>query len=233
MKKYFKKKPAGTQKFYAVLNGRDGERVIYTRWDLTHRATTGIKKCKFKSFPSKAEAERFFRGQKSVLISHVPTDVPAASGNTIPGLGLLTDGLATGISTGISTVYCDGGAKNSNLDDSIGGIGVFFGVNDPRNISMRVVKPITTNNRCELLAAILALSSFEPNAEGVICTDSAYTIGKFHSKTLDPEDVNYTLVRQLHEQRDLHPKVTFEKVLAHSGIPGNEGADQLATLAMK
>ena len=223
-KKNFRRFPkkSANNKFYAVLNGRDGVRVIYNRWDLCHRSTSGMKQCKFKSFPTKEEAEGFFGVEPAVFIDTPPPAVPVE-------ISAETDEK----STGIQTVFCDGGTISNGTPQAIGGIGVYYGLNDPRNICMRVIKPIPTNNRCELLAAILALSHFEVDAHVVIKTDSAYTIGKFYSKSLDPNDPNFALVRQLQQQRELHPNIKLEKVAAHSGIVENEAADQLATLAMK
>lgn len=201
------------QKYYAVLNGRDGERFIYDNWGLTHRATAGVKGCKFKSFTTRKDAERYFGG--SAIVELVRAKTEPKKQTVEPS----------------DTVYCDGGCKGNGTDHAIGGIGVYYGLDDPRNISMRVVQPVPTNNSCELWAAILALAGFEPFAKGTIKTDSEYTLTKFSQPTVDSSDVNYTLIRQLHVQRDLHPNVQLEKVSAHCGIVGNEGADKLATLA--
>ena len=58
-------------------------------------------------------------------------------------------------------VFCDGSSLNNNIisknKQRIGGIGVFFGENDPRNISEPITDDKVTNITTELLACIKAL----------------------------------------------------------------------------
>ena len=128
-------------------------------------------------------------------------------------------------------VYCDGGCDANGTPRAVGGIGVYYGKDHPRNISMKVVLPSPTNNRCELYAAIMALAGFDETDTGLIRTDSQYTINKFKAETCTVEEVNFDLIRQLHIQRKLHPNVKMEYVKAHCGIEGNEGADLLTKVA--
>ena len=225
-RKFFATKSKGTKpgpKFYAVLNGRDGPKCIYNSWSLTYKATTQMKQCKFKSFENRLEAERFL-GEPPYVDINSSGDIHA-SGNTQLEIKQNVDDHQKQV------VYCDGGCDGNGTDSAVGGVGVYYGPNDPRNICLKIVKPNPTNNRCELLAAIMALSGFQREAAGLIRTDSAYTIAWFTKETPSKETPNFDLIQQLHIQRDVHPNVTLEWVEAHCGIPGNEGADQLTKLA--
>ena len=79
-------------------------------------------------------------------------------------------------------VYTDGSAIGNGSANATGGIGVFFGDNDPRNICKRVLVPRVTNNICELFAVIQAIETIvatEENTIGlriVIFTDSEYIV---------------------------------------------------------
>ena len=79
-------------------------------------------------------------------------------------------------------VYTDGSAIGNGSVNATGGIGVFFGDNDPRNICKRVLVPRVTNNICELFAVIQAIETIvatEATTVGlriVIFTDSEYIV---------------------------------------------------------
>ena len=78
-------------------------------------------------------------------------------------------------------VFCDGSSLNNNSKkgDRAGGIGVFFGDNDTRNISEVITLDKITNQVAELLACIKALYILKnDNYKGFvyIYTDSSYVI---------------------------------------------------------
>ena len=81
-------------------------------------------------------------------------------------------------------VFTDGSTINNGKRVEIvsGGVGVFFGKNDPRNISKKVISKKVTNNVCELMACILAIEQVintEDTMDFVeikIYSDSEYTI---------------------------------------------------------
>ena len=96
----------------------------------------------------------------------------------------------------------------------------------------------TTNNRMEILAIISFLEEFQEPTKVTIRTDSQYTIDsvtkwiygwiKNNWVTSQGQPVkNKDLFERLFKLVKFHT-VTFEKVLAHSGISGNERADELA-----
>lgn len=77
-------------------------------------------------------------------------------------------------------VYIDGACKNNNTknkSNTNGGIGIYFGENDPRNISEPFTQEPITNNRCEIYAAIRALKILKNIEEDIIIyTDSNYLL---------------------------------------------------------
>jgi ribonuclease HI len=102
--------------------------------------------------------------------------------------------------------------------------------------------PLTTNNRMELLAAIMALESLTRPSTVRIHTDSSYVRGGITSwmakwerngwQTSNKQPVkNADLWRRLAEAAKPHD-VEWLWVKGHAGDPGNERADELANLGM-
>ncbi len=96
----------------------------------------------------------------------------------------------------------------------------------------------TTNNRMELMAAIMALEALNPSVNVVLYTDSKYVlqgitewIDNWKSrgwKTAAKKPVkNVDLWKRLDTARNLH-QVDWQWVKGHSGHEGNEKADSLA-----
>jgi ribonuclease HI len=81
-------------------------------------------------------------------------------------------------------VYCDGSTFGNGKKNAAGGIGVYFGVNDPRNISEPFTMDIPTNQKTEIYALTRTLKILEHMIETSqnieytfhIYTDSEYTI---------------------------------------------------------
>lgn len=147
----------------------------------------------------------------------------------------------------ILKVYTDGssfcnGAKDKNKRK--GGIGVFFGDNDQRNVSQPFKIGEITNQRTELYACIKALEVLHDcNQQIEINTDSEYTINcitkwyrgweanKWKNAKKQPVK-NQDLIKQLY-QLYKSKKVKFKHVRGHKGIYGNEMADKLAVEGSK
>jgi len=102
--------------------------------------------------------------------------------------------------------------------------------------------PLTTNNRMELLAAIMALESLTRPSTVRIHTDSSYVRGGITSwmatwerngwRTSNKQPVkNADLWRRLADAAQPH-EVEWLWVKGHAGDPGNERADELANLGM-
>mgnify|MGYP001763921936 CR=1 FL=1 len=104
-------------------------------------------------------------------------------------------------------------------------------------------EPSTTNNRMELMAAIMGLRSLREPCEVILTTDSKYVqqgitewIAKWKQngwRTSDKKAVkNQDLWEMLDEELGRH-KVEFHWVKGHAGHPENEQADALAREAIQ
>lgn len=100
---------------------------------------------------------------------------------------------------------------------------------------------LTTNNRMEMMAVIATMEEFGPNARINIYCDSTYVIDGSTKWVRNWYRNNWlTRDQQMVKNKDLWVvmnellrvnKVKFTKVRAHSGVPDNEEADQLAKAA--
>ena len=97
---------------------------------------------------------------------------------------------------------------------------------------------LTTNNRMELLAAIIGLESLKEPCQVILTTDSQYVKQGIESwlanwkkrgwKTASKQDVkNKDLWQRLDAANSKHD-VEWRWVKGHAGDPGNERADELA-----
>jgi ribonuclease HI len=146
------------------------------------------------------------------------------------------------------TVYTDGSCLNNGTQRASAGIGVFFSVDNPRNISRKLVADKVSNNIAEVRAILAVLDEMrEELVRGdkvVIYTDSTYAIracGEYGKKmagqgwktTQGRPIPNAELVRiAWNTCKDL-PNLKLEHVQAHTGKDdvhsvGNAWADKLA-----
>ena len=146
-------------------------------------------------------------------------------------------------------VFTDGACSNNGKVTAKAGLGVYFGENDPRNVSKRIVGK-QSNNTAELSAVIEVFSilkdEIQSNQEITIYSDSTYTIrwcgeygrkcerNGFQSQKTIP---NLELGKELYLLCKENPNVKLEHIRAHTGLTdelslGNEGADMMANLAI-
>ncbi|KAG8879368.1 hypothetical protein FRB97_009670 [Tulasnella sp. 331] len=136
--------------------------------------------------------------------------------------------------------YTDGACQGNGKDDAKAGIGVWYGPNDPRNLSERCPGD-QTNNRAELIAIIRCIETEQdPSVPLIIKTDSQYAIKCIRDwlpnwiargwKGTNGEPIkNKRVIQHLTNILDDRPgKVVLQYVKGHAGIEGNEGADKLA-----
>jgi ribonuclease HI len=100
----------------------------------------------------------------------------------------------------------------------------------------------TTNNRMEMMAVIQALESLKRPCSVMIYTDSVYVMKgmmewleqwkKRGWKTAAKKPVKNVELWQRLEQAVGRHEVKWQWVKGHSGVPGNERADELATTAI-
>ena len=141
-------------------------------------------------------------------------------------------------------IYTDGAARGN--PDGPGGYGTVLEYTDPqgnlhtRQFSQGYVK--TTNNRMELMAAIVGLEALTKPCNVELYSDSKYLIDAFNKHWIEGwikkgwkrganEPVkNVSLWKRLLAAAQPH-QVTFIWVKGHNGHPQNELCDQLATSA--
>ncbi|MCD7834744.1 MAG: ribonuclease HI [Lachnospiraceae bacterium] len=144
-------------------------------------------------------------------------------------------------------IYTDGAARGN--PDGPGGYGVILQYTDPsgrlheREYAQGYQK--TTNNRMELMAAIVGLEALNRPCEVDLYSDSQYLVNAFNQHWLDAwlrnnwqrkdrksgksEPVkNVDLWKRLLAAAKPH-QITWNWVRGHNGHPENERCDQLAT----
>lgn len=135
-------------------------------------------------------------------------------------------------------MYTDGACRGN---PGPGGWGVVLASGEHEK-TLKGYETDTTNNRMELMAAIMALRTLNTPCEVALWTDSQYVrqgiTQWIHNwikrgwKTSTKQPVkNAELWKTLHEETQRH-KVTWHWVKGHSGHPGNERADSLANEAI-
>ncbi|MBB5347830.1 ribonuclease HI [Desulfoprunum benzoelyticum] len=147
------------KKFYAVAAGR--EPGIYTQWPEAERQVRGFPGAKFKGFASRAEAEAWLEAPLySPRSARKPRPVAAAPEN---------DGTAADT----VIVFTDGGCINN---PGPGGYGVII-VDGAVEQELCGGFSLTTNNRMELMACIVALRQLEGSGRPVVLhSDSSYVV---------------------------------------------------------
>ncbi len=142
------------------------------------------------------------------------------------------------------TIYTDGAARGN--PDGPGGYGTILQYVDPKGIlherEYAEGFPKTTNNRMELMAAIVGLEALKKPCEVDLYSDSQYLINAFNKnwiagwqkkgwKTSTGSPVkNQELWERLLKAMEMH-EVHFHWVKGHDGHPENERCDKLATTA--
>lgn len=144
-------------------------------------------------------------------------------------------------------IYTDGACPSNGLIAGRAGIGVFFGLDDPRNISSRLPGHHQTNQRAELFAVLKALEVLHTGVQRpnrvVILTDSKYVVQALTEWVPLWEKKGWTTANKTEVvSQDLFKRardmlttlaangtvVEFRHVRGHTGLWGNEQADRLA-----
>jgi len=145
-------------------------------------------------------------------------------------------------------IYTDGACSNNGKKNAKAGIGVYFGENDTRNISKRVIGK-QTNNIAELTAIKEVFEFIKQDIlvgkNIVIVTDSKYSMlcvtsygAKCDKKNWIDNIPNRKLVRDTYELYKNIPNIKFQYIKAHTKNTdehsiGNYYADKLATDSLK
>lgn len=142
-------------------------------------------------------------------------------------------------------IWTDGAAKGN---PGPGGYGVVIKYTDKdgkeSRLELKEAFPNTTNNRMEVLSAIIALKHLKEPCEVTLTSDSKYLVSAFNEGWIDTwikkdfrrgrtdEVKNIDLWEQLIELTKIH-KVTFVWVKGHADNVENERCDTLANIAIK
>jgi ribonuclease HI len=222
------------QKFYVVWAGR--QTGVFTDWPTTHRQVDGFAGARYKSFPTRGEAERAFASgaPKAAFVRRTPAKTSAQAAVPI-------DPTAFDLQ-----IYCDG-ACDPNPGRSGSGLAVYhqgklaqlwFGLHNPTG----------TNNTAELNAlhrALLMAEAALVNGSTVqILCDSTYAINciskwaagweKKGWRKTGGEIKNLAIIQAAHAVFSrIQSKVHLTHVKAHVGTQGNELADRMAMYAVE
>jgi ribonuclease HI len=180
---------------------------IYRSWKDCEKEVKGYKGAIYKKFKCENEAKEF-----------------------------LNNGVLIDERNEILKVYTDGSCINNGKKCSKGGIGIYFGDGDSRNVSKKLECDKVTNNVAELSALNEALDILEEcDSDIIIYTDSKYVIlcctsyGKKQSVKNWIEDIpNKDLVKLVYNKFLSKKNVKLEYVRGHNNNYGNEMADKLA-----
>jgi ribonuclease HI len=133
-------------------------------------------------------------------------------------------------------IYTDGACRGNPGKGGYGAILVYGG----REKELSGGEPLTTNNRMELMAAIVAMEALREPCEITLTSDSKYLTDAINKgwlsswkkngwKKADKSKVlNVELWERIDKLLEIHT-VTFVWVKGHHGHPYNERCDALAT----
>ena len=135
--------------YYAVAYGRNTG--IFLNWNDCNNSVKGYKNALYKKFDTKEEADNFIQiNEKNINDNNKQKQHNITSFfDTIECKQ--TDHVVAFIPD--YYVYTDGACSNNGKDNALAGIGIFFGINDTRNVSKKI-EGKQTNNTAELSAII-------------------------------------------------------------------------------
>jgi ribonuclease HI len=223
------------QKFYVVWSGR--QTGVFTDWASAQRAVEKYAGARFKSFPTRAEAEEAFAGGHDASIS---SKSPGRQKACTPD----SERRAAHPSHQFDvTIYCDG-ACEPNPGNAGSGI-VVYRAGKLAELWYGLYNPMGTNNSAELNALYHALRMAEAEINTgntvEVCSDSAYSINCIRTwapnwekkgwKKPGGEIKNLEIIQDCYAiYRRIKKELTLAHVAAHVGTEGNELADRMAVL---
>ncbi len=224
------------KKFYVIWVGR--EPGIYTDWPTAQKQIMKFSGAKYKSFPSKAEADAAFAGGSVSSVSKPA--IGSTASRTNKGNNLSAPPIKTDV-----VIYCDGGC-DPNPGKAGSGVAVY---QDDALIQLwyGVFNPNGTNNTAELSALFyslqLAQHATEQGLSAQILCDSMYSIQCIRDwatgwekngwKKKTGEIKNLDIIKPAYAlYNEIKDKVLLSHVKAHAGTEGNELADRMTMVAV-
>ena len=235
------------KKFYVVWVGR--ETGIFTDWATTQKSVIKYPAAKFKSFPTRAEAEQaFYAGKPSAGAKKVKT-TGVATGNkkTLASNRLTKKNYDPDFLAKFDIlIYCDGGCE-PNPGESASGVAVYSN-GEISDLWYGLYNPIGTNNTAELNALyqsfLIAEKEILAGKSVLVLSDSMYSIN-CTSKWADGwkkkgwtkgsgEIKNLEIIKKNHELYNrIKSDMQLFHVEAHADIEGNELADRMSILGIE
>jgi ribonuclease HI len=222
------------QKFYVVWSGR--QTGVFTDWATTHRAVDKYAGARFKSFPTRAEAEQAF-GRGGRAMSPETPGKPKVGARQGKGHG------AHAAHRFDVSIYCDG-ACEPNPGNAGSGI-VLYRAGELAQLWFGLYNAMGTNNSAELNALHHALRMAEAEIKTgntvEVCSDSTYSINCIRSwapnwekkgwKKPGGEIKNLEIIQRCYAiYRRIEEELNLTHVAGHAGTEGNELADRMAML---
>jgi len=226
------------QKFYVVWSGR--QTGVFTDWATTQRAVDKYAGARFKSFPTRAQAEQAFGRGSYASIPPKTASRPKASSPASERRATHTDHQFD------VSIYCDG-ACEPNPGKAGSGI-VVYRAGELAQLWFGLYNPMGTNNTAELNALYHALRMAEAEIKTgntvEVCSDSAYSINcirrwapnweKRGWKKPGGDIKNLEIIQDCYAiYRRIEDELKLTHVAAHVGTEGNELADRMAMLGVQ
>lgn len=234
------------EKYYAVAVGRDPG--IYTEWEDASRAITGWKGPKYRRFETRAEAANYIRlyGNPATQASLEPEASEPARKKTRRS-SVSQAAVARPRESAVQNIYTDGSSLANGRAGASAGVGVYFGIEDPRNVSERLEGEPQTNQRAELTAILRALQAVSVDQDVRIISDSKYSIScvtqwytnwerngwKTQGKDVKNRDLIEAIRAKIQDRDDSGTQTMFQWVKGHGEDMGNAAADRLAVLGAR
>jgi ribonuclease HI len=224
------------KKFYVVWAGR--QTGVFTDWPTAHRSVDGFPGAKFKSFPTRAEADDALRAGSPPRVS---TRSAASKATKAATNEALTNNVPA-ISSGLQ-IYCDG-ACEPNPGNAGSGV-VLYRDGKLAELWYGLYNPNGTNNTAELNALLSALLMVEKAGEHAqILCDSVYAINCVSKwavgwerrgwRKADGEIKNLGIIQAAYAvYSKIESQVELIHVRGHVGTEGNELADRMAMHAVE
>jgi len=191
---------------------------VFNTWTECQESIKGYSGATYKKFDTRDLAEAFIKGEDDSEFIHIDY-----------------------------CVYTDGSCVDNGKPNARAGMGIYFGEDDERNISQRVIGK-QSNNTAELGALIYVYKLIEKDIlsgkQIAVVSDSEYAIRCVTSYGKKCSDENWTKPipnkDMVHAAYNLYKDISnvhFVHIKAHTGkddihSKGNEGADKLANLAI-
>jgi ribonuclease HI len=206
-------------KYYAVARGN--KTGIFLNWNDCKEQVNGYKRAVYKKFETREEADHYIQLYSVNIVKSDMLEVDYY-------------------------VYTDGSCHNNGRVNAKAGIGIFFGINDERNVS-RKLEGKQSNNAAELTAIIETYDIIKNDIldckKITIVSDSQYAIncaliyGKRATSCDQVKYMNNELVKTIYQLYKDKPNVKFQHVKAHTKNTdvhsiGNDNADKLANIAI-